>query len=970
MVSVGNTWCARPDVKRNYATWTRLVLRVSALLLFLQVCPTASWARPDPAASTTQLSVKAGGAAASSVAAGTVVTLTASVTAHSAPVTTGQITFCDNAAGSCSFLHVLGKAQLTSSGLAVFSYVPGIGSHSYSAVFAPTTFVQTSTSSAATLTVTGTPVYATTTAIAQAGAAGNYTLTATVTGTGAFAAPIAGSISFLDTTLSNAMLGTASLGTNSAAPVFTTASSPSVSNEPFPIVHADFNGDGKVDLAVASYEGGDVTVLLGNGDGTFTAAPSLSASGSFPYAIVAADFNGDGKVDLAIPNQIADTVTVLLGNGDGTFTAAADVALSSESEEITVGDFNGDGKADLAVSLYAANEIQILLGNGDGTFTVGSTSPTATEPYAIVTADFNDDGIADLAVSGNYEGGMTILLGNGDGTFTAAATPTGIVDAFGMAVGDFNGDGKADLALTGLESSSLSILLGNGDGTFTTSTVATPKPGYGIVVSDFNQDGKADLAISAYTGETIPMTILLGNGDGTFAVSSATATVGAESLQSATADFNGDGVPDIAATNLASNSVSILLTQVTQSAVATLTHVSPIGSGLHAVKASYAGGTNYAASSSATTSLTAAKAATTLELSASTDAAGFGSAVVLTATLTPSDPEGLTSNGGVVSFYNGATIIGTGTLTSGVATLSVSSLPLGANALKADYAGNVNLAASTSAVATVTVSKAATTLALSASPSSAALGAKVVLTATLNPFASGGITSNGGVITFYNGVTSIGTGTLTSGVATLSLTSLPMGSNTLTAKYAGTTDLAASTSTATTVSVLGNTGLDVDLSASSATMSGDGAAVYTLTITPMGSSQFTSEVKFAVTGAPELSNVSFSPQTIAAGSGAQAVTMTVDVPRVATLHERGAGLGRVLAPVFLGMLLLPFSGRLRRSGKTLGSMVCLFVLAIAGLSALAGITGCGGSSAKTYNMTVTATSGSLSKSANVTLIIK
>ena len=562
-----------------------------------------------PIPSRTTLAVTAAGAAAVSVPVGTAVTLTATVQAGGAAATTGQVNFCDAAAAYCADIHLLGTAQLTRTGKAQLKFTPGVGSHSYKAVFAGTAHTYASSSSSvAALTVTA-GKFATTTSIAQAGSGADYTLTATVNGS-VFEIGLptpTGQVTFLDTTNGNAVLGSATLvaGVSSLGwSVFQTLDTGSV---PQAVAVGDFNGDGIPDLAVADSGDGTVTIFLGKGDGTFTPVlPSPSARYS-PSDLAVGDFNGDGLADLAVANTGDNSVSILLGRGDGTFTTIpASIPVSTAPFAIAVADFNGDGIPDLAV---AGAKVTILLGNGDGTFTQAPNSPSPGNfPTAMAVGDFNGDGKADIVVTdrlGGYEGSATILLGNGDGTFTAAVSPDAGFGPEAVAVGDFNGDGKADLAIA--DSGGVKILLGNGDGTFAGSSVQLgPVALFGIVVGDFNGDGKADLAAVNY--ESAAAVILLGQGDGTFMAAPANAApAGGDYPHSiAVGDFNGDGIQDLVTADYNPNIATPLLTVLQQTATATVTGISP-SPGPQNVVASYSGDGTFAASISSPTALNAAQ---------------------------------------------------------------------------------------------------------------------------------------------------------------------------------------------------------------------------------------------------------------------------------------------------------------------------------------------------------------------------
>ncbi|PYJ85691.1 MAG: hypothetical protein DME22_08160 [Verrucomicrobia bacterium] len=337
----------------------------------------------------------------------------------------------------------------------------------------------------------------------------------------------------------------------------------------------DFNGDGKPDLAVTSYNSSNFSVLLGNGDGTFQTAVNYGA-GFLQSSVAIGDFNSDGKSDLAVADYGSAYVWVLLGKGDGTFQAATKYDAGSASASLSVSDFNGDGKVDLAVAILSGN-VSILLGNGDGTFQAAMKYGTATAPSFVAVGDFNGDGKPDLAVANigyaNAPGtNISVLLGNGDGTFRAAVNyGTGIGPA-SVAVGDFNGDGKPDLAVANTgpyenftyTGGDVSVLLGNGDGTFQAAVNYNAGIGPGSVsVGDLNGDGKTDLAV-VNSGS---VSVLLGNGDGTFQ-SAFNYAAGRTPVSVLVGDFNGDGKPDLAvANNFTSGGVSILLNACTSAGI-------------------------------------------------------------------------------------------------------------------------------------------------------------------------------------------------------------------------------------------------------------------------------------------------------------------------------------------------------------------------------------------------------------------
>lgn len=311
---------------------------------------------------------------------------------------------------------------------------------------------------------------------------------------------------------------------------------------------ADFNGDGKLDLAAVSATlaghginySGEVTVLFGNGRGAFQRPPSY-AVGDFPFSVAAGDFNGDGKLDLAVANETAHgTVSILSGNGDGTFQPQVTYPAGAYPVSLVVADFNGDGKIDLAVANFdSSNTVSVLLGNGDGTLQPPLATVLSAEPSSIATGDFNRDGKPDLAVTAG--GHLVILLGNGAGAFQPPVYYPLPVYASGVAVGDFNGDGYQDLAVS---AGGTQVLLGIGDGTFRMGVTLTGV--FSVVIADFNGDSKLDLAGLSSLSEHIA--IVLGNGDGTFRPP-INYPAGYQPSALAVADSNGDGTPDLAVAN-------------------------------------------------------------------------------------------------------------------------------------------------------------------------------------------------------------------------------------------------------------------------------------------------------------------------------------------------------------------------------------------------------------------------------------
>ena len=331
------------------------------------------------------------------------------------------------------------------------------------------------------------------------------------------------------------------------------------------IAVVDVNGDGKLDIVEAN---NGVTVLLGNGDGTFQAPRQFAAGGAgSTTSIVVADLNGDDKLDVAITDSSTNSVYTLLGNGDGTFQSARQFVTGTGVTPVSIvaADFNGDGKPDIVVGDQGCppgctgNTITLMLGNGDGTLQSPEHITIPGLPYGLASADLNKDGKQDLIVTAGA-GLVVILQGNGDGTFQSPLTTaltSGATGPGNVAVADFNRDGIPDLAVATGEAQAVAILLGRGNGTFVSETnyfdSLNDVPNF-VAVGDFNGDGFLDIAI-AETGccpSTVDgaVSVIQGKGDGTFgsyqrfiipgfAVPNAAEYIGI-------GDFNKDGKTDMA----------------------------------------------------------------------------------------------------------------------------------------------------------------------------------------------------------------------------------------------------------------------------------------------------------------------------------------------------------------------------------------------------------------------------------------
>ena len=758
---------------------------------------------------------------------------------------------------------------------------------------------------------------------------------------------------------------------------------PTLYDNAYDIYFADLNGDGAVDIVTSSE--GFFSIFLGNGDNTFGVAPSAQYVGGYndgETEPIAADFNGDGKVDIVntgyygdaglflgtggtgnhmlagaplVANPIGSAVdieAVMTGNitghgysdvltydytnsaqldtgindGKGNFTyvtALSHTALSSVPWSFVYSlpvDINNDGKTDLLIS--GGDGLYYALSNGDGTF----ANPVALPLGGVLgcalnygaTGDINGDGKTDMVFgfggcgTGDFTSdGYFTLLNNGDGTYTPSFTALGSTSIYSVSLADMNNDGKLDLvALAAGTNDTVEIIPGNGDGTFATANLMNPWEDaniYGVTVGDYNSDGKQDLTLFGYV-ESRGLLLLQGNGDFTF-------TPGPSTLEytyvygAQYADLNGDGRPDLALS-------------------------------LYPDDAPYEG----------------------LAYSVNLGAGGFSQPTVLYSTFNEVEESEEYGTPVLIADYNGD--------------------------------GAPDVLAATYYSSGIFYNTGAITMALTSSSSTAAQDSSVTLTATLTPTVSS--TPATGTVTFYDNGVATGTATVTGNAATLTLTTLPVGANVITAVYSGDTNYNSASSTASVNGASGSTSVGVTALPAAFTMAAATGSSLTLTagqtgtatFTVTGNSTFSGAITFACTGAPSGTACTVLPSPVTL-TGAQTATITVVLATTAPNNTYNAGnslptwIKTTGGITLAGGLLLLLPSRRRRQ------IWPLVLLATLGLGATVALNGCGssgssktstgtsttttylypGTPAGSYTVNVTATSGSMTQTGAITLAV-
>jgi hypothetical protein len=337
---------------------------------------------------------------------------------------------------------------------------------------------------------------------------------------------------------------------------------------PYCVTVGDFDNDDRLDIAVANFDTDNVGILLGYGNGTFKNVRTFSVDDlSNPLWITVGDFNSDNQLDIATANHNDNSVGILLGYGNGTFSAVEKylTGIGSKPRCVKIGDFNNDNISDIAVANYGTKTIVVLFGLGDGSFLLGKLYSTgiASNPYALAIGDFNNDSRLDITVANSYANNIGIFLGhNISEPFAGMISYT---TEFGsqphsVAIGDLNNDGSSDIVVANYCANNVGILLGHNNGDFATMITYLTGNGsapYSVAVADFNNDHHLDIVVT--NSETDNITIFLGYGNGAFAVGM-TYSTGARSrpYTVAIADFNNDNRSDIVIANSGTNNIFLL----------------------------------------------------------------------------------------------------------------------------------------------------------------------------------------------------------------------------------------------------------------------------------------------------------------------------------------------------------------------------------------------------------------------------
>jgi sugar lactone lactonase YvrE len=603
-------------------------------------------------------------------------------------------------------------------------------------------------------------------------------------------------------------------------------------------------------------------------------------------------------------------------------------------------------------TLNAANSIQQIavsgtgINSGDTTSAAISISPTSAVYGQAVNITVR---VSDTAT------GMSSTIPTGSVTFT---------DTVGTTVTQLNNGAAVTLNAAG-QAVLTNVILGIGSHTITAQ--------YGGVNSTFlATSSNASVAVTqssvTVTGPSSAVTVLTGRA-GSVLVTITGAYTGA-STPSGSISYS---ILNSANTSVSSGSAT--LTAGTNAATSSIPIPGTLPAGTYTIHITYAGDANYAASTGVTITFTVGEIGTSVALTASPNPVTAQGAVTFTASVTASTTSGSANvtPTGTMNFYDGSTLLATVTVAAnGQASYTTSSLSGGSHSITAVYSGDTNFSGATSAAVALTVQQSTSTTQLVSSANPVLITSAVSFTATVTT-SSGSPT---GTVGFYDGTTLLGTVTLSSGQAVYTTSSLAAGTHSITAAYSGNAVFKGSTSAAVAQLVQDftiSTPTSGTTNTPSATVAPGGTATYKLNIGPSVGTVFPAPVTLSLSGLPPGATGTLSLSTLPAGSSLTAVTLTIQLPQTTGSLRRSFGW---VTPA-LGLILLPFAGRMRRSGKTLQKCGLILLLLVAGAVSAAGIMGCGakdsgyfGQAQQTYKVVITATSGSVSHSTSVILTVQ
>ena len=339
-------------------------------------------------------------------------------------------------------------------------------------------------------------------------------------------------------------------------------------SRPRSVVVADFNKDHRLDIAVANFLRGSISIFQGHGNGSFVEQATIPIrSGSNPSALTSGDLNNDGWLDIVVTNTEGNTIDLMFGfryasfQRSMRFTAGSNVGVVS----VAVGDFNNDGRLDAATANYNTNNVGIFLGyeNGSFSFPTPYANVDGSHPWGVAVDDFNNDTRLDISIAMWGRNEIGIILGNGDGTFGEpllyfVGSGTRSVS---IITGDFNNDHHPDIATANYGSSSVSVFLGYGNGSF--AEASSFSTGYGsspasVTVGDLDKDHCLDIIVA--NEGTYSVGVLYGNGDGTFQnIAIYLVTPNSSPEYALSGDFNNDSIPDIAVTMYGTGDIGVFL---------------------------------------------------------------------------------------------------------------------------------------------------------------------------------------------------------------------------------------------------------------------------------------------------------------------------------------------------------------------------------------------------------------------------